>query len=146
MLPILHIQSQRSFWYCCRSAHGPHLANAVREKVAEKMTRSHKPHALVTDGLWRKSLSAIRSLGKSGFDVTVMGDSWFTRVLVSLYEEKASRALGSQCPNGSGISLLNFLEKNPGMILLPNGRPHFRVNFKIREALEKNEFAVSDPI
>ena len=37
-----------------------------------------RPAAIVTDGLWRKSLSAIRSLGKSGFDVTVMGDSVWT--------------------------------------------------------------------
>lgn len=40
----------------------------------------HQPeiYALVTDGLWRKSLSAIRSLGKAGYHVLVMGDSFFT--------------------------------------------------------------------
>lgn len=33
---------------------------------------------VVTDGLWRKSLSAIRSLGKAGAEVHVLGDSLFT--------------------------------------------------------------------
>ena len=34
--------------------------------------------AVVTDGLWRKSLSVIRSLGKAGVKVIVLGDSWAT--------------------------------------------------------------------
>jgi len=34
--------------------------------------------AIVTDGMWRKSLSAIRALGKAGFRVHVLGDSWLT--------------------------------------------------------------------
>jgi len=37
-----------------------------------------KGHAIVTDGFWRKSLSAIRALGKAGYAVTVLGDSIFT--------------------------------------------------------------------
>jgi predicted ATP-grasp superfamily ATP-dependent carboligase len=37
-----------------------------------------KGHAIVTDGFWRKSLSAIRALGKAGYAVTVLGDSVFT--------------------------------------------------------------------
>ena len=39
---------------------------------------SAKETAIVTDGLWRKSISAIRSLGKEHIAVTVMGDSIFT--------------------------------------------------------------------
>jgi predicted ATP-grasp superfamily ATP-dependent carboligase len=34
--------------------------------------------AIVTDALWRKSVACIRSLGRSGFDVTALGDSWLT--------------------------------------------------------------------
>jgi predicted ATP-grasp superfamily ATP-dependent carboligase len=34
--------------------------------------------AIVTDGMWRKCLSAIRALGKAGFRVDVLGDSWLT--------------------------------------------------------------------
>lgn len=37
-----------------------------------------RPVAIVTDGMYRKSLAAIRSLGKAGFDVHVFGDSWLT--------------------------------------------------------------------
>ena len=41
--------------------------------------------AIVTDGLWRKSLSAVRSLGKAGYDVWVMGDSYATSSFWSRY-------------------------------------------------------------
>jgi predicted ATP-grasp superfamily ATP-dependent carboligase len=34
--------------------------------------------AIVTDALWRKSVASIRSLGRSGYDVTALGDSWLT--------------------------------------------------------------------
>jgi predicted ATP-grasp superfamily ATP-dependent carboligase len=42
------------------------------------MTNAHRPIAIVTDGMWRKSLSAIRSLGKAGFRVHVLGDNLAT--------------------------------------------------------------------
>ncbi|MFZ1962207.1 MAG: ATP-grasp domain-containing protein [Roseiarcus sp.] len=42
------------------------------------MTSQHRLVAIVTDGMFRKSLSAIRSLGKAGFAVHVTGDSWLT--------------------------------------------------------------------
>jgi predicted ATP-grasp superfamily ATP-dependent carboligase len=41
--------------------------------------------AVITDGVWRKSLSAIRSLGKAGFRVAVTGDSWATPGFWSTY-------------------------------------------------------------
>ena len=34
--------------------------------------------AILTDGMMRKCLSAIRALGKAGFRVHVLGDSWLT--------------------------------------------------------------------
>lgn len=46
------------------------------------------PDVIVTDGLWRKSLSAVRSLGKSGYNVTVFGDSLFTTSFWSRYTNK----------------------------------------------------------
>ncbi|MGP0082050.1 MAG: ATP-grasp domain-containing protein [Steroidobacteraceae bacterium] len=42
------------------------------------MATQHRPVVIVTDGMRRKSLSAIRSLGKSGFCVHVFGDTWLT--------------------------------------------------------------------
>ena len=35
-------------------------------------------NVIITDGFWRKSLSCVRSLGKAGYNVTVLGDSIFT--------------------------------------------------------------------
>ena len=40
---------------------------------------------LVTDGLWRKSLSATRALGRQGVDVTVTGDRRLTTAFFSRY-------------------------------------------------------------
>lgn len=34
--------------------------------------------AIVTDALWRKSVACIRSLGRAGYDVCALGDSWLT--------------------------------------------------------------------
>lgn len=50
----------------------------------------------MTDGLWRKSLSAIRSLGKVGFDVTVMGDSIWTTGFWSRYCTRRVKAPTAQ--------------------------------------------------
>jgi predicted ATP-grasp superfamily ATP-dependent carboligase len=48
----------------------------------------HRPFAVVTDGQWRKSVCAIRSLGRAGYRVIVLGDSWFTTGFYSRYTEK----------------------------------------------------------
>jgi predicted ATP-grasp superfamily ATP-dependent carboligase len=47
-----------------------------------------RPFAIVTDGQWRKSVCAIRSLGRAGYRVIVLGDSWFTTGFYSRYTEK----------------------------------------------------------
>ncbi len=44
--------------------------------------------AVVTDGMWRKSLSAIRALGKAGFRVQVVGDSILTVGFWSRFTER----------------------------------------------------------
>ncbi|HEY5998539.1 MAG TPA: ATP-grasp domain-containing protein [bacterium] len=71
-----------------------------------------RPRALVTDGLWRKSLSVIRSLGKAGYDVTVSGDSLFTTGFWSRYTGHRLRT-----PVGEG--LLRELRRNPGAVVFP---------------------------
>lgn len=45
-------------------------------------------NVIVTDGLWRKSLSAVRSLGKAGYHVSVFGDSWATTAFWSRYTKR----------------------------------------------------------
>ena len=45
----------------------------------------NRPFAIVTDGLWRKSVCAIRSLGRAGFRVIVLGNSFFTTGFYSRY-------------------------------------------------------------
>lgn len=45
-------------------------------------------YAIVTDGLWRKSLSTIRALGKAGYEVTTFGDSIFTTGFWSSYTNR----------------------------------------------------------
>ena len=47
--------------------------------------------AIVTDGLWRKSLSVIRSLGKANYHVTVLGNSWCTTGFWSRYATRRER-------------------------------------------------------
>jgi len=44
--------------------------------------------AIVTDGFWRKSLSAVRSLGAANYRVCVLGDSIFTTSFWSSYTSK----------------------------------------------------------
>ena len=45
-------------------------------------------YAIVTDGLWRKSLSAVRSLGKKGINVYVTGDTYLSTGMWSRYCNK----------------------------------------------------------
>ena len=76
--------------------------------------------ALVTDGLWRKSLSAIRSLGKAGFRVHVMGDSWLTTGFWSRYTaEKIFSKTAAEDANEFGKNLLLSLEKTPRSVVFP---------------------------
>jgi predicted ATP-grasp superfamily ATP-dependent carboligase len=76
--------------------------------------------ALVTDGLWRKSLSAIRSLGKSGFQVRVMGDTRATTGFWSSYARAHAVApLAANNPDQFGDALLTELGRASGTVLLP---------------------------
>lgn len=75
---------------------------------------------IVTDGFWRKSLSAVRSLGKSGFSITVMGDSRFTTSFWSRYTQYRILApVAANSPEGFGKALLKALESSVETIILP---------------------------
>ncbi len=50
--------------------------------------KKYSYNAIVTDGLWRKSISTIRALGKAGFSVSVMGDTVFTTGFWSRFTNK----------------------------------------------------------
>lgn len=94
-------------------------------KINKRGESSNERYALVTDGFWRKSLSAIRSLGKQGYVVTVMGDSLFTTGFWSKYA--ANFCIGPSAvdaPSAFGAKLLAclkaFTKKNKGKpVLLP---------------------------
>jgi predicted ATP-grasp superfamily ATP-dependent carboligase len=130
------------------------------------MTRSSAPHAqdsppiaatsnavpgvrvaILTDGMMRKCLSAIRALGKAGFRVDVLGDSWltvgfwshFTRDRVLVPEAK-------QDPDGFGRALTAHLRSvaarmPPGArpVLLPMEEDTLR--YVVRERAELREYA-----
>lgn len=52
------------------------------------MRTQKSTYVIVTDGFWRKSLSAVRSLGSEGFEVCVVGDSIFTTAFWSAFTSK----------------------------------------------------------
>lgn len=88
----------------------------------------HCQWALVTDGLWRKSLSAIRSLGRAGFSVAVMGDSHLTVGFWSRYTRKRILApTASLNPAMFGAVLLETVRRlytqHGRVILLPMEDP-----------------------
>ncbi len=84
------------------------------------MKRKVPKRVIITDGFWRKSLSAVRSLGKEGFHVSVMGDSLFTTSFWSKFtNERIIAPLASTDPEAFGQALLNHLKSSPETILLP---------------------------
>ena len=75
---------------------------------------------IVTDGLWRKSLSAIRSLGKAGYEVTVMGESWFTTGFWSRFANgRVCAPTAARDVHAFGQTLLALLKQKPGSVILP---------------------------
>ncbi|OFZ79468.1 MAG: hypothetical protein A2583_03450 [Bdellovibrionales bacterium RIFOXYD1_FULL_53_11] len=105
---------------------------------------AQKHQAIVTDGLWRKSLSTVRSLGKAGFEVHVMGGSSLT---TSFWSKHASTRtvspLASQDPAGFGSALTGLISKIslacPGArpVLFPMEDPSLRWVAANRSQLEK---------
>lgn len=77
--------------------------------------------AIVTDGLHRKSLAAVRSLGKAGYNVIVLGDSLFTTSFWSRYTNQWVLApLASTHPNAflSRLSTLCGQFEKPVLFLM----------------------------
>lgn len=73
------------------------------------------PVAIVTDGLWRKSVSAIRALGAGGYCVFVLGDS---RLTTGFYSRYASRRFvgpsAADDPDGFGETLARAADATGG--------------------------------
>jgi predicted ATP-grasp superfamily ATP-dependent carboligase len=68
---------------------------------------------LVTDGLWRKSLSATRALGREGVDVTVTGDRRLTTAFFSRYCRRRVRLPSATSdPQGFLDGVLRELERH----------------------------------
>jgi len=102
--------------------------------------------AIVTDGLWRKSLSAIRSLGKAGFEVAVLGESVFTTGFWSRFTRHRIRGpLASRDPNGFGDTLRLALERLPGSVLLPMEDPSLEWVIENHEAIGRQARALVPP-
>lgn len=77
-------------------------------------------YAIVTDGLWRKSLSAVRSLGKSGFQVITMGDSFLTPSFWSKFSyARVLAPVASQNKEEFGKALIKTLDDFQKSVLLP---------------------------
>ena len=89
------------------------------------MTQTPLPRtALVTDGWARQNLSAVRSLGKAGFRVVVMGDSLFTMSFWSRYVQRRVNApLAADNAELFGEALLRELKRAPETVLLPVSDP-----------------------
>ena len=79
--------------------------------------------AIVTDGLWRKSLCAVRSLGKAGFEITVFGDSLFTTSYWSTFSTRRLHSVTAKDDARQfGATLLSYLRRRPKKerpVLLP---------------------------
>ena len=80
-----------------------------------------RPIAIVTDALWRKSVSAIRALGASGYSVFALGDGRGDRLLLSLHQQAIHRSRGRRGSDGFGETLGRAIQATGGQpaALLP---------------------------
>src|SRR5512141_3494386 len=69
---------------------------------------SSMPAVLLLDGLWNKTVAAVRSLGKRGYRVAVGERTWFAPALFSRY---CSRRFLHPSPAASPEAFLDALEK-----------------------------------
>lgn len=83
--------------------------------------KDNKKIAIVTDGLWRKSLSVIRALGKAGYLVVVMGDSVATTGFWSRYTSRRVIApVAKTDPEAFGAALIKLIkEQKTKPVLFP---------------------------
>ncbi len=132
-------------------------ADGGRDLLPITATPSGAPSArvaIVTDGMWRKSLSAIRALGKAGFRVHVLGDSWITVGFWSRFTEQ--RVLAPDAKEnaaGFGRALSAHLESVAALmptgikpVLLPMEEDSLRYVVQEREALRIHaDFLAPEP-
>lgn len=103
-----------------------------------KSVNPNRYPVIVTDGLWRKSMSAIRSLGKAGFDVYVMGNTVFTSGFWSRYTRgHIYGPTAAENPQKFGEVLLEYLGHfSQPPILLPMEDPSLLWVSEHRKELE----------
>ncbi|VAV82255.1 ATP-grasp enzyme-like protein [hydrothermal vent metagenome] len=78
-----------------------------------------RPRVLVLDGMWNKSLAAVRSLGERGFDVTAAEKTRFATALFSRYAtKKLVYPSPTASPDGFMQWLLTELKKSGGYDLV----------------------------
>ena len=83
---------------------------------------NNRPFAIVTDGLWRKSVCAIRSLGRAGFRVIVLGNSFLTTGFYSRYTAMRFKGpTAAEDPDGFGNVLQRALAatQRSSAVILP---------------------------
>jgi predicted ATP-grasp superfamily ATP-dependent carboligase len=95
------------------------------------------PSVLVTDGLWRKSLSAVRSLGRHGLEVGVTGDSRFTTSFYSRY--CARKVLLPRASNADAYiaGFMHELETHSYDVIVPMEDDTIRVLLQHRDQIEQ---------
>lgn len=91
-----------------------YFLNIVNEPVLWTKNKNIPPigYAIVTDGLWRKSVSVIRSLGKKNVHVITMGDTNLTTGMWSKYSK--SKFIAKTATNNReefGTKMQELLEK-----------------------------------
>lgn len=117
------------------------------------MIASQDSIAIVTDGMFRKSLSAIRSLGKAGYRVHVLGDTWFTVGFWSSFTNRRVLAPDAKdnTPQFADALFSHFKHLQsvcPGVrpVLLPMEDDSFRFVVENAEAMRAYaDFIVPDP-
>ncbi len=95
------------------------------------------PSVLVTDGLWRKSLSAVRSLGRQGLEVGVTGDSRFTTSFYSRYCSRRVLLPKAEHADAFIEAFLDELRGHPYDVVLPMEDDTIRVLLKHRDEVER---------
>jgi predicted ATP-grasp superfamily ATP-dependent carboligase len=80
-------------------------------RMSKSTTNKYSYYAVVTDGLWRKSLSVIRSIGKQNYHITVIGDSIFTVGFWSRFtKNRVISSVASKNRQEFGENLINLLK------------------------------------
>ncbi|MBB3108747.1 putative ATP-grasp superfamily ATP-dependent carboligase [Paenibacillus phyllosphaerae] len=90
--------------------------------------KPHMPGVLVTDALLRKSLAAVRSLGRSGYPVTVAESTRFTPAGFSRYcGERWISPSPVDSPDDYAEWLIGRAKKQPGLVLMPMDEASVRI-------------------